>query len=62
METPVFIYNSVGFMTTHWTNVYDHLDYELDPRLGEVHSIQHDVIKFVSDLLQFGGFRRVLYQ
>ena len=26
---------------------------------GEVHSIQHYVIKFVKDLQQFGGFLRV---
>jgi hypothetical protein len=49
-------------MTTHWTNVYHHLDCELDPHSGEMHSIQHDVIKFVSDLWQVGGIRRVLYQ
>jgi hypothetical protein len=28
---------------------------------GEVYSIQHYVIKFVSDLRQVGGFPRVLY-
>ena len=27
---------------------------------GEVYSIQHYVIKFVSDLWQFGGFRQIL--
>ena len=31
-----------------------------NPDLGEVYSIQHYVIKFVSDLLQVGGFLRVL--
>ena len=30
------------------------------PVHGEVHSIQHYVIKFVSDLRQVGGFLRVL--
>jgi hypothetical protein len=30
-----------------------------NPALGEVHSIQHYVIKFVSDLRQIGGFLRV---
>jgi hypothetical protein len=29
-------------------------------RIGEVYSIQHYVIKFVSDLRQIGGFLRVL--
>ena len=28
---------------------------------GEVYSLQHYVIKFVSDLQQFGGFLRVRY-
>jgi hypothetical protein len=37
-----------------------HLDCELDYRSGEMHSMQHDVIKFVSDLWQVGGFLRVL--
>ena len=31
-----------------------------NPVRGEVYSIQHDVIKFVSDLRQVGGFHRVL--
>jgi len=31
-----------------------------NPIHGEVYSIQHYVIKFVSDLLQVGGFLRVL--
>jgi hypothetical protein len=30
-----------------------------NPALGEVYSIQHYVIKFVSDLQQVGGFLRV---
>ena len=30
-----------------------------NPNHGEVHSIQHCLIKFVSDLRQFGGFLRV---
>ena len=33
---------------------------QLEPRSGELHSIQHYVIKFASDLLQVGGFSRVL--
>jgi len=31
-----------------------------NPDHGEVYSIQHYVIKFVSDLQQVGGFHRVL--
>ena len=33
----------------------------LNPRSGEVYSMQHYVIKFVSDLLQVGGFLHVLW-
>jgi hypothetical protein len=33
----------------------------LNPANGEVYSIQYYVIKFVSDLLQVGGFLRVLW-
>ena len=33
----------------------------LNPAHGEVYSIQHYVIKFVSDLWQVGGFLRVLW-
>ena len=33
-----------------------------NPTHGVVYSIQHYVIKFVSDLLQVGGFLWVLYQ
>ena len=32
-----------------------------NPTYGEVYSIQHYVIKFVSDLRQLGGFLRVLW-
>jgi hypothetical protein len=32
----------------------------LNPSHGEVYSMQHNVIKFVSDLRQVGGFLRVL--
>jgi hypothetical protein len=34
--------------------------FEFKSRSGEVYSIQHYVITFVSDLRQVGGFRRVL--
>ena len=33
----------------------------LNPVHGEVYSIQHYVIKFISDLRQVGGFLRVLH-
>ena len=51
----------VGFTTT-WTIRADHHRscFEFEFRSGEVHSIQHYVIKCVSDLLQVGGFLRVL--
>jgi hypothetical protein len=35
-------------------------DVSSNPVLGEVYSIQHYVIKFDSDLLQVGGFLRIL--
>ena len=60
MERLLFIYNSwgrhgrdrmaVGFKDTYLSNVYHDLDCEFEPRSGEVHSMEHDVIKFVSDL------------
>jgi hypothetical protein len=34
--------------------------YEIESHTGEVYSIQHYVIKFVSDMEQVGGFLRVL--
>jgi hypothetical protein len=46
-----------GFITTckiSATNV------EFESRLGEVYSIKHYMIKFVSDLRRVGGFLRVL--
>ena len=46
----------VGFMTTHAISAYHHQRYEFDYRSGEVYSIQHYVIKFVSNLRQVGGF------
>ena len=50
----------VGFTTTYVINVYRHYSCEFKPRSGEVYSIQHDVIKFVVDLRQVGGFLWVL--
>ena len=43
----------VGFTTTNEISLYH-------PVHGELYSIQHYVIKFVSDLRQIGGFLRVL--
>jgi hypothetical protein len=48
----------VGFITTYTISVYHHKRCEFKPRLGEVYSVQHYVIKFVSDLRQVGGFLR----
>ena len=49
-----------SFITTYAISDYHHQHCEFESRLGEVYSIQHYVIKFVSDLRQFGGFLRVL--
>ena len=45
-----------GFTTAYAisTNVVSY-----NPTYGEVYSIQHYVIKFISDLWQVGGFRRI---
>jgi hypothetical protein len=43
----------VGFTTTY-------ASYEFESRSDEVYSIQHHVIKFVSDWQQVSGFLRVL--
>jgi hypothetical protein len=48
----------VGFKTTCAIGAYHHLSCEFEPVHGKVHSIQHYVIKFVSDLGQVGGFLR----
>ena len=50
----------VGFTTTYAISAYHHYRCELEPRSGEVFSIQHYVIKYVSDLWHVGGFHRVL--
>ena len=50
----------VEFITTYAISAYHHLRCEFGPRSGEVYSIQHYVIKFVSDLRQVGGFIRIL--
>jgi hypothetical protein len=51
----------VGFKTTYTTSVYHHLRHEFESCSGEVYSMQHYVIKFVSDLRQVSGFLRVLW-
>ena len=51
----------VGFTTTYVINAYHHERCEFESRSWRgVPSIQHHVIKFVSDLRQVGGFPRVL--
>ena len=50
---------AVGFTTTYAINVYHTKAVSSNPVHGEVYSIQYCVIKFVSDLRQFGGFHRV---
>ena len=46
----------VGLITTYVISAYHHYYCEFESRSDEVCSIQHYVIKFVSDLRQFGGF------
>jgi len=51
----------VGFTTTCAISAYHHTKVvSLNIVHGEVYSIQHYVIKFVSDLRQVDGFLRVL--
>jgi hypothetical protein len=50
----------VRFTTTFVISAYHHWNYEFESRSDEVWSIQHYVIKFVSDLRQIGGFLLVL--
>ena len=50
----------VGFITTYAIGAYHHQRCELVSQPGEGYSIQHYVIKFVSDLRQVSGFLRVL--
>ena len=51
-----WIYN----YTTYGASVHHHLRCEFKSNSGEVYSIQHYVIKFVSDLRQVSGFLRVI--
>ena len=50
----------VGIINTHVISAYHNQRWEFESRLSEVYSIQHYVIELVSDLLQIGGFFRVL--
>ena len=49
----------VGFTTTCAISVPHHWCGEFESSHGEVYSIQHYVIKFISDLRQVGGFLQV---
>ena len=51
----------VGFTTTYAISAYHTKVVNSNPVHGEVYSIQHYVIKFVSDWRQVGGFLRVLW-
>ena len=51
----------VGVTTTCVISAYHHQCCELYSFLGEVYSIQHHDIKFVSELWQVIGFLRVLW-
>jgi hypothetical protein len=50
----------VGFMTYLWNQCLSPITFKFESRSGEVYSIQHYVVKFVSDLRQVGEFLRVL--
>ena len=51
----------VGFTNTCAVSAYHHRVMSSNPVHGEVYSIQHYMIKFVSDLRHVGGFFRVLW-
>ena len=52
----------VGFTTTYVISAYHHYKVvSSNPAHGKVYSIQHNVIKFVSDLRQDSGSPRVLW-
>jgi hypothetical protein len=46
----------VGFTTTCAISAYHHYSFEFEPVHGEVYSMAHFVIKFVSDFRKIGGF------
>jgi hypothetical protein len=49
----------VGLITNCSISVYHHQRCEFESRSGEVYSIKHYVIEFVSDLRHVGGFLRL---
>jgi hypothetical protein len=51
----------VGFTATYAISAYHPKVVSLNPAHGEMYSIQHYVIKFISNLWQVGGFHRVLW-
>jgi hypothetical protein len=46
--------------TTYAPSAYHHLRYDSNPVHDKAYSIQHYVVKVISDLRQVGGFLRVL--
>jgi hypothetical protein len=48
------------YMTIYVISAYHHYSCDFESRSGEVYSIQHYVIKFVSDLRQFSVFPLIL--
>jgi hypothetical protein len=50
------IYKSLKYTYCSLSNLKSKKDVSSNPVHGEVYSIQHYVIKFVSDLRQVGGF------
>jgi hypothetical protein len=56
----LFKFNVVGFTTTHTIRPITTKVVSSNPVHGEAYSIQHYVIKFVSDLRQVSGFLRIL--
>ena len=50
----------IEFITTYVISVYHHQRLEFESLPGEVYSIQHHAIKFVSELRHVGGFLPVL--
>jgi hypothetical protein len=48
----------VGFITIYAISAFHHLRCEFEPRSSNVKSIQHYVIKLLSDLRQVSGFLR----
>jgi hydrogenase maturation factor len=51
----------VGFTTTYAISAYHYKVCRSNPTHGEVYSLQHYMIKFVSDLWQVSGFLWILH-